>query len=73
LFTYFKCLGWQMPIFISKPGFKALDFGNLEITLYKVDKKNLKSSCCDMPVDIGGDRSTHYYICSKCRQPCDTK
>ena len=31
------------------------------------------SKCCGAPVTVGGDGTTHYYICSKCQQSCDVK
>jgi hypothetical protein len=34
------------------------------------DKPKEISDCCKAEVKIGGD-TTHYYVCSKCNQPCD--
>jgi hypothetical protein len=36
-------------------------------------QKNIKSLCCDATVYVGGEGSTHYYVCSKCEKPCDVK
>lgn len=38
-------------------------------------KKKIKlnlygSDCCKAPVRVGG-KTTHYYICDKCKRPCD--
>jgi hypothetical protein len=33
--------------------------------------KTLKSNCCKAPVKIGGEHTTHYYICTKCKKSCD--
>jgi hypothetical protein len=29
------------------------------------------SKCCGAPVNVGGERTTHYYVCSRCHQPCE--
>lgn len=31
------------------------------------------SDCCKAPVVVGGERTTHYYICTKCGNPCDVE
>ena len=31
-----------------------------------------KSNCCFAPVTVGGEGMTHYYVCSECKEPCDT-
>jgi len=30
-----------------------------------------KSNCCDAPVIVGGEGTTHYYVCTECNEPCD--
>lgn len=32
-----------------------------------------RSNCCQAPVTVSGDdtEGTHYYVCSKCKNPCD--
>jgi hypothetical protein len=32
-----------------------------------------KSDCCNAKVKVGGEHSTHFYICTKCGNPCDVK
>jgi hypothetical protein len=29
------------------------------------------SACCLAGVTLGGRGTTHYYLCAKCRKPCD--
>ncbi len=29
------------------------------------------SRCCHAPVVVAGERSTHWYACTRCRQPAD--
>lgn len=31
------------------------------------------SKCCKSKVKIGGERTTHYYICTVCGKPCDVE
>lgn len=31
------------------------------------------SKCCGAEVKVGGEGSTHYFICTKCENPCDAK
>lgn len=31
------------------------------------------SECCSADLRIGGEGLTHYYICTKCNNPCDSK
>ena len=31
------------------------------------------SKCCGAEVRVGGDRTTHFWICTKCQHACDTK
>jgi hypothetical protein len=31
----------------------------------------LVSSCCGKALKIGGASTTRYYVCSRCRQPCE--
>jgi hypothetical protein len=35
--------------------------------------KTLKSKCCNAPVKVGGEHTTHYYVCIKCNKPCDIR
>jgi len=40
----------------------------------KLKNKNSKkeiSKCCKKPVKVGGKGTTHYYVCTKCKQACD--
>jgi len=44
----------------------------------KKNKTTLKSNCCNAPIRTEGDKDfknsfegTFYYVCSKCKQPCD--
>ena len=36
-------------------------------------KDAIRSKCCAAPVKVGGERSTHWYICEKCGKACDAK
>lgn len=36
-------------------------------------KFNLRSTCCNSPVMVGGKGCTHYYVCGQCYNPCDVK
>ena len=29
------------------------------------------SNCCKAATSIGGTGDTHYYVCDKCKKPCD--
>jgi len=31
---------------------------------------NLKSNCCQAPVYVRG-KTTQYYVCTECNEPCD--
>ena len=37
------------------------------------DMSGPRSKCCAAPVKVGGERSTHWYICEKCGKACDAK
>jgi len=41
----------------------------------KVDKNDIPelSNCCNAPIKVDGDdtEGTHYYVCTKCNNPCD--
>lgn len=31
------------------------------------------SNCCGAPMRVGGERTTHFYVCTKCGKSCDPK
>jgi len=31
------------------------------------------SKCCNAKVKVGGEHTTHFYVCIKCGKPCDVK
>ena len=45
-------------------GWRCLDCGGY------IERR--KSKCCNATVQAAG-RTTHYYVCDKCGQPCDCK
>ena len=38
---------------------------------FKIKNMSKKSNCCDAPVIVGGEGTTHYYVCAECNEPCD--
>lgn len=46
---------------------------NLEIVdMKKVFDRTRRSDCHNARVWVGGEGSTHYYVCEECNNPCDT-
>ena len=37
----------------------------------RIDMNKPLSNCCHAPMTVGGEGTTHYYVCTKCGDACD--